>query len=194
MPPARLSHESIAPAVRFVGHAIVSADGIISDADGGMPAALRNQADWRHFQAALDASALVVLGWLGHERHRNPGRPRLVLTGASTGLAADPDDPRAQLYNPAVLPLAAALAEFGIAEGTIAVTGGTRVFDAFLPLYDAFDLAEVNGLALPGGRPCFAGGHPRAVLAAAGLRPERYELIDAAAGVSLTRWVRGKAS
>jgi dihydrofolate reductase len=192
--PARPSRENIPPAIRFVGHAIVSADGMISDGDGGMPAALRNDADWRHFQAALDDAALVVLGRLGHERHRNPGRPRLVLTGASVGLAGDPNDSHARLYNPDALPLAAALAQLGTAAGTLAVAGGTRVFDAFLPLYDAFDLAEVNGFVLPGGRPCFAAGHPRAVLAGAGLQPARYELIDARAGVSLTRWVRAGAA
>ena len=64
----------------FEGHAIVSADGMIADAAGEMPPALRNDADWTQFQAALDRAALVVLGRKGHERHPNPGRRRLVLT------------------------------------------------------------------------------------------------------------------
>jgi hypothetical protein len=190
MPAALLSRAGLPAALRFVGHAIVSADGMISAGDGTMPPSLHNDADWRHFQAALDGAALVVLGRLGHRAHKNPRRQRLVLTSLVEGLAADPEDPHAWLYNPAGMTLADALARLDIANGTVAVTGGTRVFDAFLPLYDAFDLAEVNGLTLPGGRPCFAEGHPRAVLAAAGLRPAVFELIDAAAGVSLTHWVR----
>jgi hypothetical protein len=190
MPAALTSRAGLPPAIRCVGHAIVSADGMISAGDGTMPPSLRNEADWRHFQAALDEAALVVLGRLGHRAHRNPERQRLVLTSLVESLTADPEDPHARLYNPAGMTLATALARLGVAHGTVAVTGGTRVFEAFLPLYDAFDLAEVNGLVLPGGRSCFAGGHPRAVLAAAGLRPARFELIDAAAGVSLTHWVR----
>jgi hypothetical protein len=188
------SRDGIAPALCFVGHAIVSADGMISDDGGAMPPALHNAADWGRFQAALDAAALVVLGRIGHERHRNPGRRRLVLTGGLAGIGADPGDPQALLYNPAMLPLGAALAGLGIDQGTVAVTGGRRVFDAFLPLYDDFELAEVHGLVLPGGHPCFAAGHPRTVLAMAGLRPARFELIDANAGVSLTHWVRDPAS
>jgi hypothetical protein len=177
-------------AVAFVGHAIVSADGMISAADGTMPAALRNDADWRRFQAALDESALVVVGREGHRRHGNPGRRRLVFTGSVEGIAPDPLDGHATLYNPAGATLAELLAHLGIAEGIVAVTGGTRVFDAFLPLYDAFDLAEANGVVLPAGRPCFPAGHPRAVLAQAGLLPARFEMLDAAAGVTLTRWTR----
>ena len=76
------------------------------------------------------------------------------------------------------------------ASGIIAVTGGTRVFAAFLPLYTAFDLAEANATVLPGGRPCFAEGHPRATLAEAGLRPASFEALDETTGVTLTRWIR----
>lgn len=190
MTQAAASPPQLPPALRLVGHAIVSADGMISAGDGTTPPALHNEADWRHFQAALDAAALVVLGRLGHRAHQNPQRRRLVLTSAVESFAPDPEDAHAYLYNPAGMALAEALARLGVDHGTVAVTGGTRVFDAFLPLYDAFDLAEVNGLVLPGGRPCFVGGHPRAVLAAAGLRPARFDLIDARAGVSLTHWVR----
>jgi hypothetical protein len=183
-----LARDTLPPAVRFVGHAIVSADGMISDAAGGMPPGLRNESDFRLFQAALDRSALVVMGRLGHARHPNPGRRRLVVTSGVPGLAPDPVDAHAMLYNPAGTPLPAALAELGIGAGVVAVTGGTRVFEMFLPLYDSFELAEVNGFLLPGGRPCFAQGHPRAVLAEAGLVPEGFSLIDPEKGVSLTRW------
>jgi len=191
VPATAFARAGLPRALRFEGHAIVTADGRIADAAGGMPEALRNAEDWRRFQAALDASALVVLGRLGHQRHPNPGRPRLVLTASVTAIG--PDGPNATRYNPAGASLAAVLAQLGIGAGTVAVTGGTRVFDAFLPLFDAFALAEVNDLVLPDGRPCFSGGHPRAVLAAAGLRPVRIELIDPAAQVSLTHWARAPA-
>jgi dihydrofolate reductase len=191
VPAAAFAHADLPAALRFEGHAIVTADGRIADAAGGMPKALHNAEDWRRFQAALDESVLVVLGRLGHQRHPNPGRPRLVLTSSVTAIA--PDGANATLYNPAGASLAAVLAQLGIAAGTVAVTGGTRVFDAFLPLLDDFALAEINDFALPDGRPCFSTGHPRTVLAAAGLRPLRVELIDPAAQVSLTHWARPSA-
>lgn len=174
--------------VQFEGHAIVSADGMIADAAGEMPAALRNDADWRSFQAALDRSALVVLGRLGHQRHPNPGRRRLVLTRSVTGLAQDAGDPLATLWNPACVPIAAVLERLGIDIGTVAVTGGVGTFDLFLPLYNRFVLAEVEGLTLPGGVPCFSSGPPRAVLAAAGLTLHSSTMIDV--GVSQETWMR----
>jgi dihydrofolate reductase len=190
MPIPALSRDGVAAGIRFEGHAIVSADGMMSDRSGEMPPWMRNDADSRHFQAALSASTVVVLGRLGHRRHPNTGRNRLVFTSTVAALAADADDARAVLFNPAGASLAEALMRFGMLQGTVVVTGGTRVFDAFLPLYDAFDLAEVHGKALPHGRPCFVAGHPRAVLAAAGLCPTSFRLIDPAASVSLTRWTR----
>jgi dihydrofolate reductase len=176
--------------ISIVGHAIVSADGMIADAAGDMPAALRNDADWRTFQNSLVRATLVVLGRLGHSRHPNPGRRRLVLTRSVATLRPDADDPLALLWNPLGMPLADVLDALEIAEGTIAVTGGTGVFDYFFEHYDRFDLSEVHDLVLPGGGPCFSAGHPRTVLAAAGLVPGRSELIDAAAGVTTTAWQR----
>lgn len=181
---------SLPSGIRAEGHAIVSVDGMIADADGLMPGILRNDVDWRAFQAALDVAALVVVGRLGHERHPNPGRWRLVFTRSVTGFRPDPNDPKAVFFNPDTAPLAEVLAFLGIREGTLAVTGGTGVFDAFLAVYDRFELAEAQQAILPGGRPCFATGHPRIVLAAAGLVPSSFDLIDPQAKVSLTRWTR----
>ena len=48
--------------------------------------------------------------------------------------------------------------------------------------------AEVQGLKLPGGVPCFSAGTPRAVLAAAGLTLQHSKMIDA--GVSQESWMR----
>ncbi len=174
--------------ISIEGHAIVSVDGMIADREGEMPPALRNDADWRDFQAALDRAALVVLGRHGHRRHPNPGRRRLVATSTVPGLMPDEIDPAALLWNPTVVPFEAVLAGLGIASGVVAVTGGTRVFDLFLATYSRFVLAEVDGLVLPGGTPCFMGGHPRSVLAQGGLRPERARVIDV--GVTQTVWAR----
>lgn len=173
--------------LRIEGHTIVSTDGMIADAAGNYPASLRNDADWRRYQAALDKAVLVVTGRRGHEAHPNPGRRRLVLTRSVSRLAADSNDPRATFWNPAGLSFDAALAELGIAEGTVAIAGR---FDLFLPHYTAFHLSEWHDLVIAGGTPCFAAGHPRAVLAGIGLRPARPVLLDAEAMVTATIWTR----
>lgn len=174
--------------VTVEGHAIVSVDGMIAAADGSMPPALRNDADWQLFQAALDAAALVVLGRIGHSRHPNPGRRRLVLTRSVSDLAGDPADPLATFWNPAGMDIATVLARLEIATGVIAVTGGTGTFDHFVPYYDRFVLSEVRGLTLDGGIPCFSKGHPRFVLPGAGLVARDMDMIDR--GVVQTQWVR----
>lgn len=174
------------------GHAIVSSDGMIADATGAMPPELRNDADWHLFQAALDRSALVVLGRIGHARHPNPGRRRLVLTRSVETLASDPADPLATYWNPSGIDIAQIVATLGISEGTIAVTGGTGVFDHFLPLYDRFVLAEVRGLRMQNCTPCFTKGHPRFVFPGAGLEARDMQAI--APGVIQTRWVRAVKS
>jgi hypothetical protein len=169
------------------GHAIVSADGMIADAAGEYPAALRNDADWRLYQAALDRAAVVVLGRRGHQRFPNPGRRRLVLTRSVERLADDLQDKRAVLWNPAGLTLHDALAEIEVTEGTVAITG---VFDQFVHDYDGFALSESHRLLIPEGTPCFGGGHPRTVLAGIGLKPVEVDLIDPEAMVTTTHWVR----
>jgi len=174
--------------VSIVGHAIVSADGMIADRHHRTPPALRNDADWRRFQAALDAAALVVLGRIGHEAHPNPGRKRVVVTSRVAWLERDPADENAMLWNPLGIGFSRVLAGLGIADGTVAVTGGTRVFDLFLPRFDAFDLAEIAGVTIPDGVPCFSDGPPAAMLAGAGLRAAQTEELDQAA--TLTVWRR----
>lgn len=175
--------------VTIVGHAIVSADGMIADRDHRMPPSLRSDADWARFQAALDRSMLVVLGRLGHEAHPNPGRKRLVVTSRVAWLERDPADEHAMLWNPAGISFSRVLTGLGIAEGTVAVTGGTRVFDLFLPEFTEFDLVEVAGVTIPDGVPCFSSGRPWEVLARAGLRAAQTQALDEKA--ALTVWRRG---
>lgn len=172
---------------QIIGHAIVSVDGKIAVADGAVPPALRNDADWQHFQAQLDASDLVVLGRQGHERNPNPGRKRLVATGSVADLAADPNDKHATLWNPGGISFESAISALGHADGTIAIAG---VFDLFCERFTAFDLAETQSLLIRDGLPCFSFGHPRMVLAENGLSPVHWEVLDANAGVTLTRWER----
>ena len=188
--------------IRIHGHAIVSDDDRIADADGRMPDALRNDADWRQFQAALDAADVVLLGRLGHEAHPNPGRRRMVVSASVAALEKRAD---AWWWNPAGILLSEALdrlvAQDGIAPRGgvlhVAVPGGTQVFDLVLagPGFDVFDLARKAGVRVSGGRPVFSacdmlGQAAEEVLSAAGLAASPTQLLDPAAGVTLTRWRR----
>jgi dihydrofolate reductase len=170
--------------LEIVGHAIVSADGRIADRNHQMPPELRSDADWTRFQAALDASALVVLGRLGHEAHPNPGRRRIVVTGRVEQL--EQVDRLVTLWNPAGVDIADVAAELGVANGTIAVTGGRRVFDLFLKRFTRFDLVIVDGVLIPDGVPCFSGGWPDDMLVGAGLRVTAKQ--DLEPGVRLQVW------
>ncbi|MGV3491562.1 MAG: dihydrofolate reductase [Devosia sp.] len=178
--------------VTVEGHAIVSVDGMIAAADGTMPPELRSDADWWLFQAALDAAAIVVLGRIGHARHPNPGRRRLVLTRSVASMEADPADALATLWNPDGIGIGEVLERLGIGSGTVAVTGGTGTFDLFRPWYDRFVLSEVRALTLPGGVPCFSTDHPRFVLPGAGLEARDMSVIDP--GVVQTIWMRAAKS
>lgn len=177
-------------AVEIEGHAIVSVDGMIAAADGSMPPAMRSETDWQQFQAALDRAVLVVLGRLGHARHPNPGRRRLVLTRSVKTLAADPDDPNATFWNPGGLAIPDMLAALEIDTGMVAITGGNGTYDVFEPYFDRFVLAEVRGLQMPEGIPCFSKGHPRFVLPGAGLEARDMQVIDT--GIVQTQWVRAE--
>lgn len=172
------------------GHAIISTDGMIADANGGMPPALMNDADWALFQASLDASAVTVLGRAGHLRHPNRGRKRLVFTTSVERFAFAEGDPLSLYVNPQTGVLADALVALGIHEGHIAVAGGRRVFDHFLGQYDCFVLSEQHQLVLEAGVPCFSAGHARSVLAKSGLVPSAFSIIDPAANVTQTMWRR----
>ena len=186
----------MSPAWPVVGLAIVSDDDCIADAAGATPATLRNDADWRRFQAELDACAVTVLGRLGHEAHGNARkRQRMVVSSSAAGVERRGAD---WWWNPADLPWSAAIATVLPAGGRVAVPGGQGVFDLFLRLgYAEFHLTRAVGVRVPGGRPVFSAvrpGHGAGdVLAAHGLRAGPPIAVDPAAGVTLNIWTTDRA-
>jgi dihydrofolate reductase len=180
---------------RIEGYVIVSADGMLADAKGEMPASIRNDADQRFFQEALDRVAGVV-----HGRHSDEGGPRaarrkrLILTRQIAAIAPDPTHANALLWNPLGASLEQALERLGVTEGTIAVIGGPAVFSLFLPLYDAFHLSRAANAKIPGGLAVFTEVGPNAspedVLTRRGFKPGARRDLDAAAGVSVVTWER----
>jgi dihydrofolate reductase len=180
---------------RIEGYAIVSADGMIADAGGKMPDAIRNKADQNFLQAELDRAVAVVHGRHSHEGGPNATRrKRIVLTRQVASLAPDPSHPHSLLWNPAGATFEAAVKATGSGPGTIAIIGGTEVFALFLPLYDAFHLTLAAGARIPSGRPLFPevgpASTPSDVFARHGLRAGPPRDLDAAAGITLTTWRR----
>ena len=176
-------------AYRIKAYVIASADGMIADASGVQPASLHFEADQRHFEEGLDQADVVVNG-----RHSQEGQPnwmsrrRLIVTRQVAGLAADPDNSKARLWNPAGASFEAACAALSLSSGTVAIIGGPQVFTLFLKLgYDCFHLSRAVKVYLPGGLPLF-GGDPDAALAAAGLKARPTLWLDE--GLTLTDWER----
>jgi len=177
------------------GYVIVSADGMIADGKGQMPPSIRNDADQRFFQDALDQAAVIVHGRHSHEGGpRAARRKRLILTRQIAALAPDPAHPNSLLWNPVGANLETALDQLGIGDGVIAIIGGTEVFSLFLPQYAAFHLSLAANARIPGGRPVFSEVGPIAtpedVLVRHGLKAGARRELDAAAGVSVTIWHR----
>lgn len=175
----------------FHGHAIVSDDDMIADADGNMPEVLTNASDWKRFQNELDRSVAIVLGRHGHEAHANVHkRNRVVLSSQGRGIERRAD---AWWWNPADAPLAEVMARAAPTGGIVSVPGGRRVFDYFLDAgYDEFHLARARGVRIPGGTPVFSECAPdrsaEEVLGSRGLAPYPVDILDAWAGVSVTVW------
>jgi len=177
------------------GYVIVSADGMIADANGVMPDVIRFDADQKFFQAGLDQAAAIVHGRHSHEGGpRASRRKRLVLTRQIAGTALDPSYPNALLWNPVGTTLEQALAELGAEDGAIAIIGGTEVFSMFLPHYQRFHLSRAANAKIPGGRPVFTAVGPNAspedVLMRHGLKRGLRRDLDPAAGVSVVTWQR----
>jgi hypothetical protein len=146
---------------RIEGYAVISREGMIAEADGSFPDAIKVEADQIFYHAALARADAIANG-----RHSaevlsfSAGRPRLVLTRRVATLKADPAKPHVIYWNPAGAPFAEAWRALGLDRGTLAVVGGTDVFGVFLAIgYDSFFLSCTLG-RVPNGRPVFPGVGP----------------------------------
>ena len=176
---------------RIEAYAIMSLDGMIADKTGLHPDSLKLEADQRLFDEALDRAAIVVHGRRSHEGQPNsPRRRRLILTRRVAGLAPDPDNANARLWNPAGASLEEACAAVGCFSGTIAVLGGPHVYFHFLKIgYDDFYLSRADKVRLPGGVPVFGRDRPGSaeeIMSAAGLKAGPTQRLDDE--VSLVEW------
>jgi dihydrofolate reductase len=183
------------PRLRIEGYVIVSADGMLADANGVMPDVLKFPGDQRFFADALDRADLILHGRNSFEDQPNsPLRRRIVLSRSVAALSADPANAdKATLWNPAGASFEQACAAAGVSSGTVAIIGGPDVFSMFMPRYDTFWLSLAPQVRLPGGQPVFRGvpaQSPQQVLAAAGLQPCEVQTLDAVHDVSVTAWRR----
>jgi len=186
--------ETHVAALRIEGYVIVSADGMLADASNVMPDDLKFEGDKAFFTAALDRADLIVHGRNSYEDQPNsPRRKRLILTRTVRSLAPDPANPNATLWNPAGASFEAACEQSGTGAGTVAVIGGPNVFGMFMDRYDVFWLSQAPRVRLPDGEGCFPGvpaRSPQQVLASHGLRAGQSQMLDPAAGVTVTPWRR----
>ena len=84
------------------------------------------------------------------------------------------------------------MAALGVADGMIAIIGGSDVFTMFLPRYDSFHLSHAGTGAHPR-RPVAvyrSPATPEDVLRRHGLKPGPRRDLDAAADLSVTTWTR----
>src|SRR5206468_12513028 len=96
-------------ALRIDGYVIVSADGMLANAQNVMPDELKFEGDKRFFAAALDRAALIVHGRHSHEQQtHSPRRKRIIVTRKVADIAPDPSNPKALLWNPAAASFEAA--------------------------------------------------------------------------------------
>ncbi len=191
--PAQDARRGLLDCYAIHGYAIVSDDGMIATRDGAMPAALKNEADWRYFQAGLDLADLVLLGRKSHESHPDPRRPRLV---ASTSVESLDKRSDAWWWNPSAMPLDRVLETILPGGGRVAVPGGQGVFDLLSDAcaFSYFHMARAVGVRMTNGHPIFSaiarGMTVESVLARSGMRPGPSSFIDPVAPVVLTVWQR----
>lgn len=180
--------------MRIEGYAIVSEDGMIADASGLLPPPLIADADQRFFENGLNGVDAVVHGrHSGEQQPNSPNRRRIIVTRGIGGIASDPANANAVLWNPARATFEDAIAALKTPIASVAILGGTDVFGYFLDRYTMFFLSRIAGVCLPGGRPVFPqvpAETPEAVLAAHGLCDKGSILTDPAARLIISRWER----
>ncbi len=183
---------------RIEGYAIVSQDGMLANAAGIMPDALKFEADQRFFERGLDRVEVVVHGRHSHERQpRSHLRLRLIVTRQIAALAPDPSNDKARFWNPAGASFEQALADLGAPDARVGVIGATEVFGLFLDRYDVFYLSHAPGVRLPGGRPVFPGvptRTPEDVLASHGLARLGRHALDRTKGLTIDIWRRRRGN
>lgn len=182
------------PDFRIEGYVIVSADGMLANAQHVMPDELKIEGDKNFFTAALDRADLLVHGrHSGEDQPNSPKRTRIIVTRKVAALAPDPDNPRATLWNPAGASFERAAEAAGVEVGTVAIIGGPVVFGMFMERYDTFWLSEAPKVKIPGGEGCFPGVPeftPQQILAAHGLKAGQPQELDASQNVIATPWRR----
>ncbi|HEY0328062.1 MAG TPA: dihydrofolate reductase [Rhodopseudomonas sp.] len=171
---------------------------MLADARHVMPEALKFPGDQRFFLAALERAALIVHGRHSYEDQPNSARrKRLVATRSIAALAPDPSNRNGTLWNPAGAAFEQGCKAAGVDAGSVAIIGGPEVFALFFDRFDTFWLSRAPQVRLPDGEPCFPGvpeHTPEQILAAHGLRACEAEMLDEAAGVSVTAWRRATPS
>lgn len=181
---------------RIEGFAIVSADGMLADADGVMPPELFIAGDQTFFEQGLDGVAAVIHGRNSQEQQPKSGeRLRLIATHGVKRLAPHPSNPKALLWNPALTAFEEGLRALGVTHGQIGIIGGVSIFGMFLPHYDLFHLSRAGQVHLPGGRPVFPQVPeltPEEVLLQHGLMPGPVHVFDRDKEASLVTWRRGE--
>jgi dihydrofolate reductase len=177
-------------------YAIISADGMLADAQGHIPDALKVDADQQFFHRGLSRAAALVHGRHSYEGDPNESqRYRLIATRTIAGLGRESARPRVLLWNPAGASFEEAWTTLASPPGMLAVIGGPDVYGLFLGIgYDAFHLTRVPDVRLPGGRKVFPeigpDRSPEDALASHGLKPGPRQVLDARAGVTLVSWER----
>jgi len=180
---------------RIEAYAIISADGMLADADGVQPPGLIVKADQQFFRQGLDRAHAVAHGKFSHEGGPEAeARKRLILTRSIPALGPHPRHAKALLWNPAGASFEEAWRALDVADGILAVIGGTETFGLFLDIgYDAFHLTRANRVHLPGGRPVFPevpARTPEDVLTAHGLVAGPPQVLDPEADVTLVTWYK----
>ena len=91
------------PPLLIYGFAIVSADGMIADADRVMPQSLKHEADHLFFEKALAEADLILHGRQSHEGHTESLAASAILAGPARWRSWSPIPLAARkwLWNPA---------------------------------------------------------------------------------------------
>ena len=141
------------PDLRIEGYVIVSADGMLANADRVMPDELKFEGDKQFFAAALDHADLIVHGRHSYEDQPNsPRRKRIILTRKRRRGRARSVQSQSHTVESGGCFVRGGLRSRRRAAGTVAIIGGPDVFGMFMDRYDTFWLSQAPHVRLPGRR------------------------------------------